>query len=106
MGEIVGEENPLIENEFWEKPSVDIQGGHQVTSSSTRLTTIKRTVDELGNIIDEEVGTVESTDPHSQVRILEEIQSNKSNLKNEIQKTMDVKENGKLIFLLESVNLL
>merc|ERR1712142_965895 len=98
--EIVGEENPLIENEFWEKPSVDIQGGQQVTSSSTRLTTIKRTVDELGNIIDEEVGTVESADPHSQVRILEEIQSNKSNLKNEIQKTMDVKENGKLIFTL------
>ena len=100
--EIVNDENPLIESELWEKSSMDIPTTLQVTSCTTSLTTIKRTVDEHGNIIDEEVSTVESKDPHSQMEILEDRQSDSNQFNSKSQEGMTIQENGKLILILHN----
>jgi len=64
--------------------------------------TIKKTVDEHGNIIDEEVRTVQSKDPHSQIELLEDRQSNSNQSKTKNQQALNIQVNGKLIFILHN----
>eukprot|EP00090_Calanus_glacialis_P004152 TRINITY_DN1306_c0_g1_i7.p1 TRINITY_DN1306_c0_g1~~TRINITY_DN1306_c0_g1_i7.p1 ORF type:complete len:2919 (-),score=679.49 TRINITY_DN1306_c0_g1_i7:1730-9988(-) len=99
--ETIDDSNPIIEREVWKRASVEIPSTMQVTSSNTSMTTIKRTVDEHGNVVNEEISTVESTDPSSQL----ETSSEKLKLISmgiDFKEVQETQENGKLIFTLHS----
>jgi len=100
--EIISEDaNPIIESELWKRASVEIPSNLQVTSSNTSVTTIKRTVDEHGNVVNEEVSTIDSKDPQSQLGVPEH-EFEQKYMKKESGGKVENQENGKLIFKLHN----
>jgi len=96
--EIINDNDPIIESEVWERESVEVPTSLQVTSTSTSMTTVKRTVDEFGNLIDEETSTIETKDPTPK--------STKVSVKSMPGATLrnfpESQPNGKLIFILHN----
>eukprot|EP00092_Neocalanus_flemingeri_P079432 GFUD01098953.1.p1 GENE.GFUD01098953.1~~GFUD01098953.1.p1 ORF type:complete len:2477 (-),score=634.93 GFUD01098953.1:598-7686(-) len=99
--EIVDDNDPIIESEMWKRASGDFPTSLQVTSTSTSMTTVKRTVDEHGNVVNEETSTIESKDPQTRSQVSEVFSENltHSSIGKEIH---EIHENGKLIFTLHS----